>query len=81
MADRFDNRVNQHQPDKDPPIVRKVAADSVPFGDSISTNGATVWAAFNKEGTLVAVAATSAQVRRKYRERRRQGSRNLAELS
>jgi hypothetical protein len=60
-------------PTKDPPIVRKVPADSVPFGDCISTNAETVWAAYDSRGTLIAAAATSAEARSKYRERKRVG--------
>jgi hypothetical protein len=81
MTDRSDNRVHHHGPDKDPPTVRKVPADSVPFGDSISINGETVWTAYDSRGTLIAVAATSAEVRRKYRERKRVADKNLAERS
>jgi hypothetical protein len=51
-----------------PPIdVRKVPADSVPYGDSISLNGRTVWAAYDADGCLVAVGASVPEVRRKYR--------------
>jgi hypothetical protein len=46
--------------------VRKVQADSVPYGEQISRNGRTVFAAYY--GTeLLAVAASSAEVRIKYR--------------
>ena len=68
MPTRFDNRVNRHVPDKHPPTLRNVQADSVPYGSSISHNGKTVWAAYDDAGTLVAVAATSAEVRAKHRE-------------
>lgn len=47
--------------------VRKVPADSVPYGGSISRNGRTVWAAFDAAGRLVCVAATANEARRKYR--------------
>lgn len=47
------------------PTTRKVPANSVPYGDSISRNGRTVWAAFDG-GTLVAVAATADEVRGLY---------------
>lgn len=50
-----------------PVDVRKVPADSVPYGSSISRNGRTVWAAYDANGTLVAVAATAPEARRKYR--------------
>lgn len=46
--------------------VRKVPADSVPYGDSISRNGDTVWTAYDGE-TLIAVAATADEVRDKYK--------------
>lgn len=68
-------------PDKDPPTVQKVPADSVPFGESISANSETVWAAYDSGGALIAVAATSAEVRRKYRERKRVRMQNVAEGS
>jgi hypothetical protein len=51
----------------------------VPFGESISANSETVWAAYDSGGALIAVAATSAEVRRKYRERRREGVKNVAD--
>ena len=70
MNERDGNRVSHgaHKPDQHPPTVRKVPADSVSFGTSISNNGRTVWAAFNDAGQLVCVGATSSEVRRKYRE-------------
>jgi len=46
--------------------VRKVPADSVPFGESISRNGRTVWAAYDKDGTLIAIAPTADQARAKF---------------
>jgi hypothetical protein len=49
------------------PGVRKVPADSVPYGESISHNGKTVWAAYADDGTLVCVAATAPEARSKYR--------------
>lgn len=46
--------------------VRKVSADSVPFGKEHSRNGKTVWAAY--EGArLVCLAATAEVARVKYR--------------
>jgi hypothetical protein len=52
----------------DPPELNivSVKADSVPFGESISRNGRTVWAAFHN-GQLAAVAETADAARRKYR--------------
>ena len=46
--------------------VRKVSAASVPYGSSISRNGRTVWAAYDSDGALVTVAATSAEARSRY---------------
>jgi hypothetical protein len=67
MATRFSNRTKRNRPDKHPPIVRKVPANSVPFGESICRNGRTVWVALDGE-RLVCVGATSDEVRSKYRE-------------
>ena len=71
--DRRGNRVTNGPRSRDlhPPTVRKVPADSVPYGSSISHNGRTVWAAYDEVGTLIAVAATSDEVRRKYRSHQR----------
>lgn len=44
--------------------VRKVDARSVPYGDSISRNGRTVWIALDGD-RVVCVAATSKEARRK----------------
>jgi hypothetical protein len=73
--DRDGNRVSHggHSADPHPPTVRKVPADSVPYGESISRNGRTVFVAFNDAGQLVCVGATSSEVRRKYREALRRG--------
>jgi len=64
---RFRNTIQRRWIDPHPPTVRKVSADSVPYGSDISRNGRSVWAAYNAAGTLIAVAATSDEVRRKYR--------------
>lgn len=69
---RFRNTIQRRWIDPHPPTVRKVPADSVPYGSDISRNGKTVWAAFDEVGTLVAVAATAPEARRKYREAQRQ---------
>jgi hypothetical protein len=53
--------------DPHPPTIRKVPVDSVPYGASISTNGRTVFAAYDGE-RLVCVAASATEARRKYRE-------------
>lgn len=70
MPTRFDNKINAHQPDPNPPTVRKVPANSVPYGESISRNGRTVWVALEGE-RVVCVAATSADVRRKFHDIRK----------
>ena len=46
--------------------VRKVPADSVPYGESISRNGRTVWAAYHND-VFVCAAATADEARGKYR--------------
>lgn len=65
------NRVRRALP------VRKVPADSVPFGDSISRNGRTVWAGFDGD-RVVCIAATSGECRTKWlaweRKRREQAA-------
>jgi hypothetical protein len=61
------NRIFPHMLDPRPPTIRKVPADSVPYGESISRNGRTVWSASDGE-RLVCVAATAEEARRKYRE-------------
>jgi hypothetical protein len=69
-----DNRINTN-PHKELDIdVRKVPADSVPYGESISTRGDYVWCAYDERGTLVCVAATADEARRKYRERKQVGT-------
>jgi hypothetical protein len=67
MATRFSNRIKRNRPDEHPPTVRKVPANSVPYGESISHNGLTVWVALDGE-RVVCVGATSDEVRSKYRE-------------
>ena len=52
--------------DPHPPTIKKVAADSVPYGESSSRNGRTVAVAYDGE-RLVYVAATAKEARRKYR--------------
>ena len=68
---RFRNRIVPHRQDPDAPIVRKVPATSVPFGDSISAHGKHVWVAYAPDGTQVVVAATAEEARFKYRQIRR----------
>lgn len=64
---RHGTRMN-HGPRRVDPPVRKVPADSVPYGSDISLNGKHCWAIYDDSGQLVCVGATSAEVRRKYRE-------------
>jgi predicted negative regulator of RcsB-dependent stress response len=61
------SRNKPRRPDPRPPTLRKVDASSVMFGESISTNGKTLWAAYDGE-QLVAVGASSDEARRKYNE-------------
>jgi hypothetical protein len=59
-----------HRPDRQRwPLltIRKVPADRVPYGSSISVNGKTVWAAYHDD-ELVAVADSRDAVWRKYRD-------------
>ena len=60
------NKISPRGQPRYTPMVRKVPADSVPYGESISRNGRTVWAAYIGE-RLVAVAATAEEARRKCR--------------
>lgn len=58
-----------HRPDSErwPEMsIRKVQANTVPFGESISRNGRTVWAAYHND-RLIAVGATHDEARAKYR--------------
>jgi hypothetical protein len=52
------------------PTIRKVPADSVPYGDAICTRGHHVWAAYDAD-RLVCVGATAKEARSKYRRIRR----------
>jgi len=76
MADRFDNKINPTTT-RYKPTIRKVSSNSVPFGSDISLNGRTVWVALDGD-KLIAVAATSAEVRVKYREALRREQRRSA---
>ena len=60
-------RTGERKPAQYTPSVRKVPAGTVPYGESISRNGRTVWAAYYGD-RLVAVAATAEEARRKGRE-------------
>jgi hypothetical protein len=64
---RFTNKVHTRSSPREVIDVRKVPADSVPYGSDISRNGRTVWAAYHAD-ERVAVAATAPEARRKYRE-------------
>ncbi|MGO9368314.1 MAG: hypothetical protein ACLP0H_11850, partial [Terriglobales bacterium] len=59
------------RPDPNPPTILKQRADSVPYGEQISTRGGCVWCAFSPEGILVVVGATADEARFKYREIRK----------
>jgi hypothetical protein len=61
------NWPHKPNPNADIPTVRKVPASSVPYGESISRNGRTVWAAYDGE-RLVAVGATADEARQSYRK-------------
>lgn len=67
MPTRFDNKINRSGTSRPKPTVRKVPADSVPYGESMSRNGKHVWTAYDGE-RLIVVGATSTEVRVKYRE-------------
>lgn len=64
------NRISPRSPDRNQPTIRKVEASTVPYGESISGNGRTVWIALDGE-RLVCVAATAEEARSKYREIRK----------
>ena len=49
------------------PTVKKIPADSVPYGRDICTRGDSVWAAYS-EGVLICIGATADEARRKYRQ-------------
>lgn len=55
---------------EDAGVVRKVTADSVPFGESISTNGKTVWVCVDAGGKILATAATAPEARRRANKQR-----------
>jgi hypothetical protein len=63
------NRISKRGPDRyQPAATLKIPASTVPFGESISLTGKTVWAAYDDAGVLVAVGSTAGEVRVKYRE-------------
>jgi hypothetical protein len=51
------------------PTLKKVPAESVPYGDIICTCGTSVWAAYSGN-TLVAVGATKKEAQQKYQRTR-----------
>ena len=57
-------------PDPNAPVIRKVPAESVSLGESISRNGKTVWVGLDGE-RVICVAATADEARRKCIEIRR----------
>jgi hypothetical protein len=63
--DRHGNRIERYKPDA-PIDIRKVPADSVPYGESISRNGRTVWVAYDGD-RLVCIGATAGEARSKYK--------------
>lgn len=63
------------------PTVRKVPADSVPYGTDICTRGNSVWAAYDGD-VVVAVAPTADEARKKWRTyRARKGDKGSSEKS
>ena len=51
------------------PTLKKVPADSVPFGTDICTRGTSVWAAYSRN-RLIAVGATKKEAEQKYQRAR-----------
>lgn len=66
------NKISAHGPVQYNCEFRKVPADSVPYGESISRNGQTVWVAMVGEH-VVCIGATSEEVKRKYLVLKRDG--------
>lgn len=60
------NKNTPHTDAQDVPQVRKVRADSVPFGEDICRHGKHVWCAYDGD-VLIAVTATADEARRKWR--------------
>jgi hypothetical protein len=73
---RFNNKIRQ--PSKQPkPVLRSVPVDSVTYGRDI-THKDHVWVAYTPDGvTLVAVAATAGEARRKYYQAQRTPVKNV----
>jgi len=67
MDDSHGNRLSPHTPDRYKPTIKKVRAASVPYGESISRNGQTLWVALDGE-RVVCVAATAGEAKRKFKE-------------
>lgn len=71
----FSNKIHSSNGPK--PVVRKVPADSVPFGTDI-THRHHVWCAYTPDGvTLIAVAATAGEARRKYYQAQRARAKHM----
>jgi len=70
MATRWTNKIKIGSR-RVQPTVRKVSADSVPYGPNISTQGNYVWCAYEGD-EVVAIAPTAAEARGKHREAMRQ---------
>jgi hypothetical protein len=70
----MDNKIDRSGSRSPKPTVRKLPADTVPYGTDISRNGKHVWCAYDGE-TLIAVGPTADEARAKYREalRRKEG--------
>lgn len=58
---------NSPHTDGPKPDVRKVPADSVPFGEDICRRGTSVWAGFDGD-KVICVEATAVEARRKWRD-------------
>jgi hypothetical protein len=56
---------DKYRPDRPELSIVKVPADSVPYGESISRNGRTVWAAYFN-GELAGVGGSADDARRAY---------------
>jgi hypothetical protein len=63
------NHISPRSPDRYAPTVRKLPADSVPLGSSISINGKHVYGAYDSSEQLIAVAATADEARRMGRDK------------
>src|SRR5215469_1761713 len=48
-------------------VIRKVPADSVPYGDAVCRRGNHVWAVYDGNGQLVCIGATAKEARERCR--------------